>query len=69
MKNATKAAVLKIKNHVSKNKYTYYMGIVAVGAVALQQKNVRDFTKFMIEKDIDPNEYFCPEMIEEAVNN
>jgi hypothetical protein len=69
MKNKTQVVVQKIKNHVSKNKYTYYMGAVAVGAVALQQKNVRDFTKFMIEKNIDPNEYFCPELIEENANN
>jgi len=68
MKNKTKVIVQKIKNHVSSNKYTYYMGAVAIGAVALQQKNVRDFTKFMIEKNIDPDEYFCPEFVEEKNN-
>jgi len=65
MKNKTQVVVQKIKNHVKSNKYTYYVGAVAIGAVALQQANVKAFTKFMIEKNIDPDEYFCPEELAE----
>lgn len=68
MKNKTQVVVQKIKNHVSQHKYNYCMLAVACGAVALQQKNVHDFTQFMVEKNIDPDEYFCPEAYEEKIN-
>ena len=54
-----------VKNHVKNNKFGYYMTAVAIGAVALQQLNVKNFTKFMIEKGIDPDEYYCPEELAE----
>jgi hypothetical protein len=66
MKNKAQAAVQKIKNHVKENKFAYIMSAVAIGAVSLQQANVRAFTQFMVEKNIDPDEYFCPEELEES---
>ena len=65
MKNKTQVVVQKIKNHVKENKFGYWMGALAISAVALQQRNVHEFTKFMIEKNIDPDEYFCPELVAE----
>jgi len=65
MKNKTQVVVQKIKNRVKTHKSAYIMGAVAIGAVLLQQANVRAFTAFMIEKGIDPDEYFCPEELAE----
>lgn len=65
LKNKTQAVVRKIKTHVKDNKFGYYMTAVAIGAVALQQANVKSFERFLIEKNIDPLEYYNPEMLEE----
>lgn len=65
MKLRAQVFVKNVKDNLKENKFAYIMGAVAIGAVALQQANVKAFTKFMIEKNIDPNEYFCPELVEE----
>lgn len=65
--NKIKAAAVSTKNHIARNKFAYAMAGVAVGAIALQQMNVRDFYKFLEEKGIDPVEFYCPEMLEETL--
>lgn len=55
----------KAKNHVKNHKFAYVMGAVAIAAVAGNQRNIKGFTKFMEEKGIDPDEFFCPEYFEE----
>jgi len=40
-------------------------GAIAIGAVALQQRNRVEFNAFLISKGIDPEEYYCPESYEE----
>jgi hypothetical protein len=64
-----KSAALKVKKNVEDNKPAYVLGAVAIMAIALQQKNRVDFNNFLIEKDIDPEEYYCPESYEEKMNS
>lgn len=65
MKDTFKAVPSKIKNHVASHKAAYVAGAVAVAAIALQQRNRKDFYKFLIEKNIDPEEYYFPEAFAE----
>jgi hypothetical protein len=60
-----KVYALKAKNHVARHKAAYAMGAVAIAAIALQQRNLKDFYAFLEEKGIDPMEYYCPEMFAE----
>jgi hypothetical protein len=59
--NKIKATALRVKNHVSSNRWTYVASSVAVMAIALQQANNRSFQAFLTEKGIDPLEFYCPE--------
>ena len=63
--NSPKKTLVKIKNHLNTNKVAYVAGTVAVMAIALQQRNRLEFNKFLTEKGIDPEEYYCPESYEE----
>jgi hypothetical protein len=60
MKTIKKTAI-KTKNHLNRNKTSYALGAVAIAAIALQQRNLRTFKEFLIEKGIDPIEFFTPE--------
>jgi hypothetical protein len=66
-----KSVPTKVKNHLKAHKGAYVMGAVAVAAIALQQRNRLAFNEFLVEKGIDPEEYYCPEAYEEkqAANN
>ena len=61
MQNTIKAVPFKIKNHVVRHKAAYAMGVVAVAAIALQQRNLKQYNAFLVEKGIDPMEYYNPE--------
>jgi hypothetical protein len=63
--NKIKATARKVTNHVSRNRWTYVASSVAALAILLQQANNRAFQAFLIEKGIDPLEYYCPELLEE----
>lgn len=56
---------VSIKNHIVAHKGAYAMGLVAVSAIALQQRNRKVFNEFLEEKGIDPMEFYCPEYYEE----
>lgn len=68
MQNTIKAMPSKIKNHIVANKATYVAGAVAIAAIALQQRNRKDFDKFLTSKGIDLDEYYLPEAFEEKNN-
>lgn len=55
----------RLKNHWENNKFGYGMLALAIAAVALQQKNLKDYYAFLEEKDIDPMEFYCPEAYNE----
>lgn len=63
-----KSVALKAKNHVASHKFAYVATGVAIAAIALQQRNVKDFYKFLVEKGIDPEEFYCPESFAEKIN-
>lgn len=58
-----------IQNHVKRNRVSYALGTALIGMTALQQKNVTDFYAFLVEKGIDPTEFYCPELYEELLKN
>jgi hypothetical protein len=68
MQNTLKAIPSKVKNHIASNKAAYVAGAVAIAAIALQQRNRKEFDKFLISKDIDLDEYYLPEAFAEKNN-
>ena len=64
-KDNLKVIPSKVKNHLLRNKFAYAAGAVAIAAIALQQSNRKAWTEFLISKEIDPNEFFNPELLEE----
>lgn len=60
-----KNALIKVKNHWKDHQFAYGMTAVAIGAIWLQQANRKAFYKFLVEKGIDPMEYYIPEYYEE----
>lgn len=58
----------KLKNHIVRHKAAYVAGAVAVAAIALQQRNRKEFDKFLDEKGIDKTEFYTPDALEETTN-
>lgn len=67
MDNA-KQTLKRIRNNVASHKAAYVASAVAVTAIALQQRNRKQFDKFLTSKGIDPEEFYCPEAYEEKMN-
>lgn len=65
MNSNIKAVTTRVKNHVKRNKVAYAASTIAVLAVWLQQTNAKAFTDFLESKGINPDEFFCPEALEE----
>lgn len=65
MKDNIKKALDNTKNHLKRQKAAYAVGVVAIAAIALQQKNRKDFYAFLEERGIDPMEFYFPEYYEE----
>jgi hypothetical protein len=65
MKNHIPAVKSALKNHFNRHKTFYAVSAVTAAYTWLQYVNVKDWTEFMESKDIDPNEFFCPELLEE----
>lgn len=63
--NKAKAAFINVKNHLKENQAAYVMGGIAVCAIALQQRNRIMFERFLVEKGLDPLEFYNPEHYEE----
>jgi hypothetical protein len=60
-----KEKALKVKDHVNAHRGIYAACTLALVAIALQQSNRKAFEQFLIEKGIDPMEYYCPEYFHE----
>jgi hypothetical protein len=65
MFNKIKTGATSVKDHVKRHKGTYAASTVAIAAIMLQQKNLKDFYAFLEEKGIDPMEFLCPEALAE----
>jgi hypothetical protein len=61
MKDSIKSRAIALKNHLIRNRHAYAIGAVAGLAVALQQRNRREFDAFLMEKGIDKLEFYNPE--------
>ena len=59
MKNKARKTVHFVKTH----KFAIAASVVAIGAVALQQRNLREFNAFLDEKGIDRREYYTPDEV------
>jgi len=58
MNEKIKVTALKVKNHVKRQKWAYAWGSLAIAAIVLQQRNIKEFYKFLEEKGIDPVEFY-----------
>jgi hypothetical protein len=56
-----KDKILKVKNHVSRHKVEYAVGVTAAAFLVLIHRNNDAIDAFLIEKGIDPAEYWNPE--------
>ena len=63
IKTTIKNTARKVGNHLNRNKVAYAAGAVAIGAIALQQRNNNAFQNFLTEKGIDPMEFYNPELV------
>lgn len=61
MNEKLKATALRVKNHVVRQKYAYGFATLAALAMWTQQRNMKVFNEFLIEKGIDPLEFYNPE--------
>lgn len=59
------SAPVKAVEHVGRHKGTYFMGSVAFMLLLANASASRQFTEFLVEKGIDPLEYFNPEFYAE----
>jgi hypothetical protein len=63
VKERIKSGAIKIKNHVVRHKAAYAFGGLAVTAVVLQKQQAKAFEGFLVEKGIDPMEFYLPDSI------
>lgn len=66
IKNRIKTGAIKVKNHVVRHKAAYAFGGLAITAIALQKQQAKQFEVFLIEKGIDPMEFYVPEVFVEV---
>jgi hypothetical protein len=54
-----------VVNHVRRHKGTYFMGTIALALLLANLRASNEMSEFLIEKGIDPLEYFTPEFYAE----
>lgn len=64
-KPAIKAKALRIMNHVYRHRGKYAVLTTAMVFMYLQSQASKEWTEFMVEKGIDPMEFFVPEYFAE----
>lgn len=62
-----KTKISRVKNHIYNRRGRYSAALTAIAFMALMNRSGRELTEFLIEKGIDPQEYFLPEAYEEAL--
>lgn len=65
MLNKIKSTATTVTNNVKTHKAAYVASAIAITAIAVQQRNLRDFYAFLDEKGIDKLEFICPEAFAE----
>ena len=59
--NPIKSIARKTKNHIGRNKVAYGMTAVSILLLRGSMHNQKAFDKFMVEKGINPLEFWTPE--------
>lgn len=62
-----KIKITRMKNHIYDRRGRYSAALTALAFMALMNRSGRELTEFLVEKGIDPQEYFLPEAYEEAL--
>ena len=65
MLTPVKSKAISVKNHVRRNRGKYIALTVASAFLYLQITSAQQWTEFMVEKGIDPMEFFNPEYFAE----
>lgn len=65
MFNKIKSGATTVKDNVMTHKAAYAASAVAIAAIALQQRNLKEFYAFLDAKGIDKLEFTCPEAFAE----
>ncbi len=65
MLNTVKSKAVSVKNHVDRNRGKYAVLVTASVFIYLQSQASKQWTEFLVEKGIDPMEFFVPEYFEE----
>jgi len=63
--NPIKKIAVKTKNHLGRHKFAYGMTAVSILLVKANVKNMQSFDQFLVTKDINPLEFWNPEMFKE----
>lgn len=65
MLNTIKSKVVSTKNHIVRHRAKYAALVTFIAMLELQQISNKQWTAFLVEKGIDPMEFFTPEYFEE----
>jgi hypothetical protein len=65
MWNAVKSSTVSVKNHVVRNRAKYAVAVTAVAFISLNKRAYSSWDAFLLEKGIDPMEYYNPEYFAE----
>lgn len=68
IKNNLKKVARKTGSHLNRNKVAYAASAVAIAAIVLQQRNNNSFQSFLLEKGIDPMEFYMPDFAAELAS-
>jgi len=69
MLNTVKSKAISTKNHIYRNRARYAAGATFIVMLRMQYLASSQWEEFMIEKGIDPMEFFVPEHFEELQNS
>lgn len=58
--NKIKSVAVKAKDHVVRHRCAYAFAGLGITAVVLQKQQAKAFEGFLVEKGIDPMEFYAP---------
>lgn len=65
--NKTVETLTWVKDHVKRNKFTYFLAFLALVLGNGNRLNSKHFDKFLIQKGHDPLEFWCEEAYLEKI--
>ncbi|HSX24543.1 MAG TPA: hypothetical protein VLG69_01095 [Candidatus Andersenbacteria bacterium] len=63
--NPIKKIAVKTKNHLGRHKFAYGMTAVSILLIKTNVSAMKSYDKFLVSKDINPLEFWNPEMFKE----